>query len=143
MGKIKLLISFLLGLAAAYFRQYALLYVLVTVAALLDLATGVSASVIEGTGLSSKIARRGFLKKFVLLIGVGFGTFLDVLLPMCAGNIGIHLPQNLLFSTVICVYICLSECISITENIYRCVGGAMPSWIAGILREAKDNLEHK
>ena len=129
------------GAMAVYFKQYTLLYVMVGVAALLDLATGVIAAVLDGTGLSSKIARRGLLKKIVLLLAVALGTFLDILLPFVADRTGIHLSETLIFSSIVCGYICVTESISIIENIYRATGGAIPQWIMKMLKKYKEDME--
>ena len=129
------------GAFAVYFKAYALLYVMVGAAALLDLATGMIAAVLDGTGLSSKIARKGLLKKVVLLLAVALGTFLDFLLPFVAGRAGIHLDETLIFSSIVCGYICVTESISIIENIYRATGGAIPMWIMNMLKKYKEDIE--
>lgn len=129
------------GAIAVYFKAYMLLYVLVGAAALLDLATGMIAAVLEGTGLDSKVARKGLLKKLVLLLGVALGTFLDFLLPFVAQRAGVHLNETLIFSSVVCGYICVTESISIIENIYRSTGGTIPKWIMSMLKKYKDDLE--
>ena len=129
------------GALAVYFKQYTLLYVMVGMAALLDLATGVIAAVLEGTGLDSKVARRGLLKKVVLLLAVALGTFLDILLPFVAERAGIQLDKTLIFSSIVCGYICVTESISIVENIYRATGGAIPQWIMKMLKKYKEDME--
>jgi len=109
----------------------------------MDLISGMAAAVIEGQGLSSKTARAGFFKKLMLMFAVGFGTFLDVLLPRCAALVGLESEQGLLFSSVICVYICIEESISVLENIYRSTGKRLPKSIEKLLEAAKDRLEKK
>lgn len=140
MDKLKYILAVAGGAVTAYFKQYTVLYVLVGIAVSLDLLTGICAAILDGTGLSSKIARNGFLKKLVLLVAVGFGTFLDFLVQFAVEKAGMHF-DTLIFSVVICVYICITECISIIENIYRSTGGAIPQWIVKILKQHKDNLE--
>ena len=129
------------GAIAVYFKLYGLLYLLVGAAALLDLATGVIASVLDGTGLDSRIARRGLLKKVVLLLSVALGTFLDIMLPFVAQKAGIHLDETLIFSSIVCGYICVTESISIIENIYRATGGAIPGWMMKMLKKYKEDME--
>lgn len=144
MEKVKYILSVFGGIIAAYFKQYAVLYIFVAVAIAFDLVTGMTAAVVEGTGLSSDIARKGMLKKMVLLVSVAFGTFLDVFLQYAVMQVG--LPQGektLIFSTIICVYICITESISIIENIYRCTGTAIPNWILQMLKKYKDDIEKK
>ena len=141
MEKAKYILAMIGGALITYFGQYLLLYALVGVAVLMDLISGMAAAVIEGQGLSSKTARAGFVKKLMLLFAVGFGTFLDVLLPWCAELVGMEIQSTLLFGTVICVYICIGESISIMENIYRSTGKRLPKWIAKLLQITKEKLE--
>ena len=140
MDKLKFIVAAVGGAIAAYFQQYIVLYALVGIACVLDLITGVCAAVLEGTGLSSDIARRGFLKKLVLLIAVGVGTYLDFLSHFAAEKVGLSF-DTLIFSAVVCVYICVTESISIIENIYRATGGAIPKWIMNMLKQHKETLE--
>ena len=79
----------------------------------------------------------------MLLFAVGFGTFLDVLLPWCGTLVGLETEKGLLFSAVISVYICIGESISIIENIYHSTGKQLPAWIAGMLEVAKDKIDKK
>ncbi len=140
MGKLKYLFALAVGAAVAYFERYAALYVFVCAAILLDLITGMLAAVMEGVGLSSEIARKGFLKKLVLLVAVAFGTFLDVLMPFAAAKVGIHYG-GLIFSSVIGVYICVTECVSVTENLYRCSPRILPARVVRLLKDFKEKME--
>lgn len=142
MDRLKYLLALVGGAMAAYFQKYALLYALVATAVALDLITGMCAAVIEGTGLSSSIARKGFLKKMVSLVSVAFGTFLDVLMPFASEKVGLEIGGTLIFSSVICVYICITECISIAENICRCSGSQLPGWIIKLLKQAKERTDN-
>ena len=141
MDKIKYVLALFGGAVAGYFGQYMLLYVMVGGAVLMDLFSGMAAAVIAGDGLSSKTARKGFFKKLMLLFAVGFGTFLDVLLPWCGELVGLEMEKGLLFSAVISVYICIGESISIVENIYRSTGKKLPTWITRMLEIAKEKIE--
>lgn len=143
MDKVKFILAVVGGVITTYFEQYAWAYGLVAVAVMMDLVSGMAAAVIEGQGLSSKTARAGFFKKLMLLFAVGFGTFLDVLLPRCAALVGLESEQGLLFSAIICVYVCVEESISVLENIYRSTGKRLPKGIAKMLEVAKEKLEKK
>ena len=143
MDKLKYILAVFGGAIASYFEQYLLLYGMVAVAVLMDLVSGMAAAVIEGQGLSSKTARAGFFKKMMLLFAVGFGTFLDVLLPWCGELVGLEMEGGLLFSAIICVYICITESISILENIYRSTGKKLPAWISKTLEVAREKLEKR
>ena len=138
---LKYIIAAICGAVVVYFQAYVVQYVLVGAAALLDLATGMIAAILDGTGLSSSIARKGMLKKVVLLLAVALGTFLDIMLPYVAQKAGIHIEGTLVFSSVVCGYICVTESISIIENIYRATGGAIPKWIMSMLKKYKEDME--
>ena len=143
MDKIKYILALLGGMAVSYLEQYLLLYLLVGAAVVMDLISGMAAAVIEGTGLSSSTARRGFFKKLMLLFAVAFGTFLDVLLPWCMATVGLTVEGRLYFGAIIGAYICIGECISILENIYRSTGRKLPVLVEKTLQIAKEKLDEK
>lgn len=139
----KYVFSTIAGAILAYLKLYYIAYIFIAVVILLDVITGIAASVIDGSGLSSKKAFRGVVKKFVLFVTLGFGTFLDVFIPYAAGTVNISFPEGLLFSSIICVYITVTESISVIENIYRCNDSILPSWILSILKKAKEDIDLK
>ena len=141
MEKLKYLFSVIAGALLAYMGAYIVLYGLVFCAILFDLITGCMAAVISGKGLSSSKAARGVLKKLVLLIALGFGTFLDVFIPFAAKTVNFDFNGSLIFSTVICVYIVVTECISICENILICNKSALPSWLLKLLNKAQSDID--
>ncbi|MBR5783214.1 MAG: phage holin family protein [Clostridia bacterium] len=143
MEKLKYAVAMFGGIILGYLEKYRFLYLMVGAAVLLDLISGMAAAVIQGQGLSSSVARAGFFKKLMLLFSVGFGTFLDVLLPWCGEMVGLELRGKLMFSAVICVYICVGESISVLENIFRSTGTKLPGWITKLLKEAKDKMENE
>lgn len=143
MEKMKMICAGCIGIVAAYFERYRLLYLLVGAAVMMDLISGMAAAVLSGQGLSSRMAREGLLKKLMMLFAVGFGTFLDVLLPYAASTVGLEIDTGLLMSAVISVYICVGESISIIENIYRCTGKKLPAVISKLLTQAKEEIEQK
>ncbi len=143
MTRFKYYISAIGGVVAAYFKMYGLAFTLVGVAVLFDIVTGVLASILNGGGLTSAKAYRGVIKKLVLFIALGFGTFLDVFIPYAAQAANFTIPKNLLFSTVICVYITVTESISIIENIYRCNGAALPKWLLKMLKTAQNEMNEE
>lgn len=142
MEKVKYFLALVGGICAGYFEQHGRLFFLVGVAVLMDLFSGVAASLIEGRGLSSRTAIKGVARKLLSLFAVAFGTFLDVLLPWSAALAGIDITMNLHFSAVISAYICITESISVLENLYRATGQKMPRGIANILEIAKEKIEH-
>ena len=144
MEKIKWLLSALLGMLATFFEQYGVLIVLVAVAIVFDLVTGlIKAKVSENDVFSSEKCRRGFYKKIALLLAMCFGFFLDMFIPYALENIHVTLPFDLPFSMVISFYIILNESISICENLYATNPEIMPKWIVGLLTNVKEKLDNR
>lgn len=139
----KYIISAVTGAVLAYLKMYYAAYIFIAAVVLLDIVTGIAASVIDGSGLSSVKAFKGVIKKLILFVTLGFGTFLDVFIPYAASVINIRIPESLLFSTVICVYITVTESISVAENIYRCDNRALPDWLLRVLKKAKEDIDSK
>lgn len=141
MNNVKYLLSIAGGVILTYFKLYGLAYIIVGAVVLFDIVTGILASLMDGSGLSSQKAYKGVIKKVVLFVALAFGTFLDVFIPYAASSVNFSIPKNLLFSSVICVYIAVTESISIIENIYRCNNQALPAWIAKFMKTAKDDID--
>ena len=143
MEKIKVLIITFGGIVSAHFKAYLPLLAVVSVAVLFDIITGVIAAVYTGDGLDSKKAIKGALKKAAMFMALGFGIFLDYLIPLSAARLSITIPQTVVFSSVIAFYIAFGECISVCENLFRCNPDAFPKWIAAILSESKNVIGKK
>lgn len=141
MEKAKWILSIVCGLIATFTKQYGILIAFVGGAVVFDFVTGCIADKINGKGLDSKTATKGFWKKVSLLVGLFFGFFLDWVIPVMLAYITITLPFDMPFALIICFYIVLNECISICENLYECNPAILPSWIIKILGFAKDKLE--
>lgn len=141
MDKLKFLIIAAGGAVASYFKVYVPLVVIVGISVIFDIVTGVVAAVYTGEGLNSKKARRGALKKATMFLALGFGIFLDYLIPLAVSQVGFSADIKLMFSSVIAFYIAFCECVSVCENIFRCNPDAFPKWIAKILTDGKNHFE--
>lgn len=141
MEKLKFIIIAIGGILATYFKAYVPLMVVVAIAVLFDIVTGVIAAVYTGVGLNSKKARKGALKKATMFLALGFGIFLDYLIPMASGMIGFEINSELLFSSIIAFYIVFTECVSICENIFKCNPNAFPKWIVSLLSDGIKHLD--
>ena len=139
MEKLKFLFITLGGVIAAYFKAYVPLMAIVAIVVVFDIITGVIAAVYTGVGLNSKKARKGALKKATMFLALGFGIFLDYLIPMAAAQLGLNVATNLMFSSIIAFYIVFTECVSVCENIFKCNPNAFPKWIINILT---DSIKH-
>ena len=138
----KIIGAFLIGTTASFFNQYGLVITLVIVVILLDCATGLIKAKLSGEGWESKKGITGFWKKMALLCAMSFGIFLDAFIPMAVQlGFNVTLPFNIPIGMVVCVYIILNECISITENLYCCNKNIIPKWIANMLKLAKSSVD--
>ena len=141
MEKLKILIITFGGIVTAHFKAYLPLLAVVSAAVIFDIVTGVIAAVYTGTGLNSKKARLGALKKAAMFMALGFGIFLDYLIPLAAARLSVTIPQTVVFSSVIAFYIAFGECVSVCENLYKCNPDAFPKWIAAILSDSKNAID--
>ena len=139
----KWLTSVVLGSVAAFFGQYGLFIVLVAVAVVLDVVTGLVKAKATGEGLSSDKATRGFWKKISLFIGLAFGIFLDYAVATVLLQAGVNLGLDMPFALIICAYIIINEAISISENLYLTNPDSFPRWISKMLKVAKGKIEDR
>lgn len=138
---LKWLCSVILGSMAMFFGQYGLFIVLVAVAVVLDVATGLVKAKATGEGLSSDKASKGFWKKISLFAALAFGIFLDYAASTVLSQVGVKVGVELPFALIICAYIIINEAISISENLYLTNPESFPSWIVNLLKVAKDKIE--
>jgi toxin secretion/phage lysis holin len=137
----KIALSAVCGAVAAFFGQYGLFFILVAVAVVLDVLTGLVKAKATGEGLSSEKARRGFWRKIVLFIGLLFGIFLDWAAALVIAHTGISVGADMPFALIICAYIIINEAISIAENLYLTNPDSFPRWIAKRLKVAKKEID--
>ena len=139
----KWLTSVVLGSVAAFFGQYGLFIVLVAVAVVLDVVTGLVKAKATGEGLSSDKATRGFWKKISLFVGLAFGIFLDYAVATVLLQAGVNLGLDMPFALIICAYIIINEAISISENLYLTNPDSFPQWISKMLKVVKGKIEDR
>lgn len=133
---LKSLIGVAMGILATFFKQYGLLFVLVSAAVVLDFITGIIKAKATGEGLDSKVARRGFWKKMSLFAALAFGVFLDLAAESLLINVGITIEHDTPFALVVSSYIVVNECISVAENLYLINPESLPEWVIKALRVA-------
>ena len=137
----KWLWSVIAGAVAAFFGQYGLFIILVAVAVVLDVVTGLIKAKATGEGLSSEKANKGFWKKISLFVGLLFGIFLDYAAATVLIHAGVNMKIDMPFALIICAYIILNESISIGENLIAIDPGNMPPWVVKLLRGSKDKID--
>ncbi|WAH38626.1 phage holin family protein [Alicyclobacillus dauci] len=95
-----------------------------------DYATGLIASALDGTGLSSKVGFRGIAKKVMILF-----------LVLVAHELDVALGVNALMNLVIYFYV-TNELISLTENLGR-MGVPVPRQLVNIVCVLKGKPNRK
>lgn len=143
MDKLKYALIGVGGILTTYFKAYLPLFIIVCIAILFDIFTGVFAAIYTKVGLNSQKARDGAVKKGTMLLSLAFGMFLDYLIPMAAEQIGFTIAPTLAFSSIIAFYIVFTECVSVCENIFKCNPNAFPKWIVKILSDGIKHLDDK
>lgn len=141
MDKIKMALAAISGALLTFVQAYAVTYIAVIAAIVLDVATGLIKAKLSEAGIDSKTARRGFWGKLGLLTALTFGVFLDVLIPSTLMKLGAGVSINLPFAMMTGAYIVINESISICENLYMINPKALPSGLATLLKVARNNIE--
>lgn len=134
-------ISAISGALAAFFGQYGLFFIIVAVAVVLDVITGLVRALATGEGLDSKKARVGFWRKITLFIALFFGIFLDFSIKNVIIVSGVPFNHTMPFALIVAAYIIINESISICENIYQVNPEAFPTQVVKWLRVAKTDIE--
>ena len=137
----KWLVSVVCGAIATFYQQYGLFIVLVAMAVVLDVVTGLVKVKATGEGLSSEKARKGFWRKIALFAALAFGIFLDFASIHVLYATGITASVEMPFALIVSAYIIINESISICENLYLTNPASFPRRIARMLKVAKGKIE--
>ena len=140
---IKLTLSVVGGILLTFWEAYGAIIVLVCVAIVMDIITGLVGSAANGEAISSKVARKGFWRKMAELLALGFGIYLDYFLPHIIGMINVNLEFKSPLGLIVGCYIILNELISITENLAKARPDIVPSWILKLLQKSKQEIDKK
>lgn len=140
MKVLKAIIAFISGILATFAKAYGPVLALVCVAIVFDVVTGIIASKVEGTEITSTKARAGFWKKVGLVLALFFGVYLDYFIPMALAVVSIEIPFNLPFGLIFGCYIVFNEAISVAENFDRINPHILPIWVKALLKGGRDKL---
>ena len=121
----------------AYFGQMDLPVIILALAMLLDLATGLFKAWTLKT-LSSKTAFEGVLKKAASFVAVFVGVGIDYLLPAILESLGIAYSPKLIFGLLVVLWLCVNEFVSVLENL-QSLGVPFPKF----LQKIADSLKQK
>ena len=133
--------AILAGLLMAVWQAYGLVIILVGVVIVFDVLTGLLKAFATDERLNAAKASKGFTKKLALLLGLAFGIFLDVAVPVMLSVISVELPFNSPFGMIVGVYIILNEGISICENLYTVDPKILPAFIRQMHQSGKEELD--
>lgn len=133
--------SVVLGFLANAYQKYSVMLLLMSVAIIFDLITGIVKAKCSDEPISSKKGTKGFFKKLAFFIAYFFGVFLDLFVPYAIEVTNIGIQIECCFGLIIGVYITLNESISICENIYNINNQIMPQWITDYLLGFKKNVD--
>lgn len=136
--------SVIIGFTMYFTNEYGFLILLVTIAILIDIFTGLIKGKINRE-INSRAGYIGLWKKIALFACLGFGLFLDAVVHYSfilqeGKNIPLSFVQKIPFGDIIGIYIILNESISIIENLHAC-GIKLPSFIVNILRVSKEEID--
>ena len=133
-------LSAVAGWVTSFFDRYGSLSLLVCLAVILDVLTGILKAK-AAHAVNSNTGYQGFWKKMSLFAGLFFGYFLDLFEAFLVSisdlvSVSFHIP----FGTIIGIYIILNESISICENLNAC-GVRLPAFLAKALLNANQELD--
>lgn len=134
-------VSVVIGTLASMAKEYGLIIFLVVLAIVLDVVTGLVKCKIKDIKISSETGRKGFFRKFTLILALSFGIFIDSFIPYLLSVVDVGLEFNSPFGLIIGVYIILNESISICENLYESNPESVPKSIVNMLKIAEEKLE--
>ncbi len=124
------------------FGEYTKLIVLFVLFILLDLITGICASIKEGEKISSKKARNGFYSKIGSIICLIFGFIADEFFKTIVVFEWMNLKyENYYIGTMVSAYLCVIEAISILENLNRINNNIVPKFLKKFFNDTKNKIE--
>ena len=125
----------------SYFGQMELPVIILAMALLLDLATGL-AKAWSHKALSSKTALEGALKKLAAFVAVFIGVGIDFLLPVILEYLGIDYAPRLIFGLLVVLWLCVNEFISVLENLHA-LGVPFPPFLKKLVEALKESVDQK
>lgn len=123
----------------AYFGQMLLPIIILVLAMLCDLGTGLAKAWTLKT-ISSQVALLGVLKKAGSIAAVGVGVGVDLLLPILLDSIGIQYEPKIIFGLLVIIWLAVNEFISVLENL-SAMGVPFPPFLEKIVNALKQKVE--
>lgn len=140
---VKLSASVVGGVILTFWEAYSTIIVLVSIAIVFDILTGLVGAASAGEQISSSRARKGFWGKIAELFALAFGIYMDYFVPSLVQLIAVGVEFKSPFGLIVGCYIVLNELISIVENIAKAKPDIIPTWIIKLLIKSKDEIDKK
>jgi len=125
----------------SYFGQIELPMIILALALLTDMATGL-AKAWTRKSLSSKTAFEGVLKKAASFVAVMVGVGVDLLMPSALDSIGIAYSPRLVFGLLVILWLCVNEFVSVLENL-EALGVPFPPFLQKLVNSLKQKVEQE
>jgi toxin secretion/phage lysis holin len=136
---VKITMAAALAGLSAYFGALLIPLALLIAVSLLDYLTGIGAAIAVRGGLDSKTAALGAIKKLGYFAAVVAAGVLDWLLSEGLNSIGIDIHLPFLIGAIVCIWLIITELISILENLED-LGIRIP-FLSGLIKKVKGAVE--
>lgn len=136
---LKLLFSATGAAIVSYLHMMSAPIVILLVVMLLDYASGMAKAWLN-VELSSKIGRRGIIKKLSCMMIVIAAACVDWLLASGLTMVGISMQRNYYFGVMVTIWLIVNELISVLENLSE-IGVPLPGFLTKIVKHLKTSIE--
>lgn len=136
---LKLLLSATGAAIVSYLHMMSAPIAILLVVMLLDYASGMAKAWLNAE-LSSKIGRRGIIKKLSYMMIVIAAACVDWLIASGLTMVGISVQRNYYFGILVTIWLIVNELISVLENLAQ-VGVPLPGFLTKIVKHLKTSIE--
>lgn len=143
LNEFKLLFITLFSAITSFLGALAIPIYILVCSNVIDYVTALYASSNRGMKISSNKGIRGIAKKVCMWLLIVVGVLLDQLLLYASGALGITLPFTFLIASIVALWLCANEIISILENIGDILGEDMPSFLLPLVKNIRNQVEDK
>lgn len=143
LNEFKLLFITLFSAITSFLGALAIPIYILVCSNVIDYVTALYASSNRGVKISSNKGIKGIAKKVCMWLLIVVGVLLDQLLVYASGALGITLPFTFLIASIVALWLCANEIISILENIGDILGEDMPSFLLPLVKNIRNQVEDK
>lgn len=143
LNEFKLLFITLFSAITSFLGALAIPIYILVCSNIIDYVTALYASSNRGVKISSNKGIKGIAKKVCMWLLIVVGVLLDQLLLYASSSLGITLPFTFLIASIVALWLCANEIISILENIGDILGEDMPSFLLPLVKNIRNQVEDK